>query len=225
MTEKILFVEDDLDLQEIVADFFTEKSGGEIELTCVASGGEALDYAQNCSFDLVLLDVMLPESDGFTICRELRRRSDVPIIFLTARQGEEDRLRGYQLGCDDYIAKPFFVSELYAKSRALLRRVRGEGWDRCLIAGKISLDPYRYRAFSDETELNLAPKEFALLRLLLEEKGRVLSREQILLRVWGWETEVSDRVIDNHIKKLRRALGPAAGQLKTVVKSGYRLED
>lgn len=224
MTEKILFVEDDLDLQEIVRDFFTAKSGGTVEITCLDNGAEALCYAQSCAFDLVLLDVMLPGVDGFTICRELRRHSEVPIIFLTARQGEEDRLHGYHLGCDDYLAKPFFVSELYAKSRALLRRTKGEGRDRRLTAGRISLDPYRCTAFVDEAELNLAPKEFALLRLLLEEKGRVLSREQLLLHIWGYEAEVSDRVIDNHVKKLRRALGAAASQLKTVVKHGYRLE-
>ena len=107
MAYKVLLIEDDLDLQEIITDYFSDRSSENMVLTCIANGSEALLYASDSTFDLVLLDVMLPDADGFTICREFRKHSDVPIMFLTARQDETDRLHGYRLGCDDYVVKPF----------------------------------------------------------------------------------------------------------------------
>lgn len=222
---KVLLIEDDLDLQEIISDYFGEKSKGEISLTCISNGAEALLYANNSTFDLVLLDVMLPEVDGFTICREFRRYSDMPIMFLTARQEETDRLHGYSLGCDDYIVKPFSNAELYAKANALIRRAKGIVRESVMTVGQIRLDVYRCTVFVEETEIELAPKEFAILRFLMENRGHVVSREALLVNMWGYDSDVSDRVIDNHVKKLRKSLGKAAGQLKTVVKSGYKMEE
>jgi len=222
---KILLIEDDLDLQEIISDYFGEKSKEEIVLTCITNGTEALLYASDSTFDLVLLDVMLPEVDGFTICREFRKHNDLPIMFLTARQEETDRLHGYSLGCDDYIVKPFSNAELYAKANALIRRAKGIVREAGMTVGQIRLDIFRCTVFVDETEIVLAPKEFSILRLLMENRGHVVSREALLVNIWGYDSDVSDRVIDNHVKKLRKALGKAAGQVKTVVKNGYKLEE
>jgi len=225
VTYKILLVEDDLDLQEIIADFFGDKSNEEIAFTCITNGADALLYANDSAFDLVLLDVMLPDVDGFTICREFRKHNDVPIMFLTARQDEVDRLHGYSLGCDDYIVKPFSNAELYAKANALIRRAKGIIGESVLTVGKIRLDIYRCTVFVEDVEIILAPKEFAMLRFLMEYRGHVVSRESLLVNIWGYDSDVSDRVIDNHVKKLRKALGTAAGQVKTVVKNGYKLEE
>jgi DNA-binding response OmpR family regulator len=167
---------------------------------------------------------MLPEVDGFDICRELRKRSEVPIIFITARHKENDRLHGYQLGGDDYISKPFSLAELYAKVTALIKRTKGMVRNEVMSAGSIKLDPFRYTAYLNDEEIFLAPKEFTLLKILMENQGRVVSRESLLIRIWGYDFTGNDRVVDNHIKKLRRSLGPAAKQIKTVIKIGYKLE-
>ena len=225
MNYKILLVEDDLDLQEIIADYFGDKSNEEMSFTCITNGAEALLYSTDSTFDLVLLDVMLPDMDGFTICREFRKQNDVPIMFLTARQDETDRLHGYNLGCDDYIVKPFSNAELYAKANALIRRAKGIIRESALTVGRIRLDLYRCTVFVEDVEIILAPKEFAILRLLMENRSRVVSREALLVGIWGYDFEGSDRVVDNHVKKLRRALGIAAAQIKTVVKNGYKLEE
>lgn len=225
MTYKILLVEDDVELIEIISDYFEEKSQGIFNIDCAKTGDEGQQKCIENEYDLVLLDVMLPEVDGFTICRELRRNSDVPIIFITARQSEEDRLHGYSLGCDDYISKPFSLAELYAKVTALIKRTKGMVRNEIMTAGKIKLDPYRYTVFVNDEELILAPKEYAILKILMENAGKVVSRESLLIRVWGYEFDGNERVVDNHIKKLRKSLGDAAPQIKTVVKIGYRLEE
>jgi len=167
---------------------------------------------------------MLPEVDGFTICREVRKRSNVPIIFITARHQEQDRLHGYNLGCDDYIVKPFSLAELYAKVTALIRRAKGTVRNEVMRAGSIGLNPYRYTVMVNDTEVALAPMEFAILKILIENTGRLVSRESLLIRIWGYDFEGNDRVVDNHVKKLRKALGDASKQIKTVIKRGYKLE-
>jgi len=224
MAFKLLLVEDDGELREIITDYFTEKSGGTWSVTSAKNGEEGHEMCLTDEYDLVLLDVMLPEVDGFTICRELRKNSDVPIIFLTARHSEEDRLYGYRVGCDDYVTKPFSLAELYAKVTALLKRAKGMIRTEVMEVGSIKLDPYRFSVWVNGEEVVLAPKEFAVLRILMENPGQVVGRETLLTRVWGYDFEGSDRVVDNHIKKLRQALGSAAGQLKTVFKRGYKLE-
>lgn len=224
MAFRILLVEDDAELREIIADYFTDKSQGAYHLDFAATGGEGQQKCMEDDYDLVLLDVMLPEVDGFAICRELRKSSEVPIIFVTARHKEADRLHGYLLGGDDYIAKPFSLAELYAKATALIKRTKGMVRSEIMIAGSIKLDPYRYTVYVNDEEVILAPMEFALLKTLMENQGRVVSRESLLIRVWGYDFEGNDRVVDNHIRKLRRSLGTAARQIKTVIKIGYKLE-
>ena len=221
----ILLVEDERTLRELVGDYLTRRSGGQWRVLPAADGGEALLLAASQPLDLAILDVMLPDIDGFALCRELRSGSDLPILFLSARSAEEDRLRGYGLGADDYMTKPFSQAELFAKAAALLRRSKGEMGRDLLVSGGVAVDIPAHAALVDGKRVDLPPKELAILRLLLEERGRVLRREDLLLRLWGWDYEGSDRVVDTHVKNLRRALGPWARCLKTVFKTGYKWED
>lgn len=224
MAFKLLLVEDDAEMREIIFDYFTEKSEGAFVIDMAENGDKGL---QNCyvnHYDLVLLDIMLPDVDGFTICRELRKNSDVPIVFITARHGVGDRLHGYQLGCDDYVTKPFSLAELYAKVVALLKRAKGMVRAEAMVAGSIKLDPYRCTVAVNGQEVVLAPLEFAVLKILMENPGRVLDRDILITRIWGYDFEGNERVVDNHIKKLRRVLGSASSQVKTVYKRGYKLE-
>nr|WP_312579406.1 response regulator transcription factor [Sedimentibacter sp.] len=224
MMIKLLLVEDDPEIREIITDYFIEKSAGLFDIYNAETGIDGQLSYMNNEFDLVLLDVMLPEVDGFTICRELRRISDVPIIFITARHNENDRLYGYQLGCDDYVTKPFSLAELYAKVTALLRRSKGMVRKGVITTGNIKLDPYQCTAYVNDDEVILAPIEFAILKILMENNGKVLSRDSLIIRIWGYDFDGNDRVVDNHVKKLRKALGSASGQIKTVFKKGYKLE-
>ncbi len=221
----ILLVEDERTLRELVGDYLTRRSGGQWRVLPAADGGEALLLAASQPLDLAILDVMLPDIDGFALCRELRSGSDLPILFLSARSAEEDRLRGYGLGADDYMTKPFSQAELFAKAAALLRRSKGEMGRDLLVSGGVAVDIPAHAALVDGKRVDLPPKELAILRLLLEERGRVLRREDLLLRLWGWDYEGSDRVVDTHMKNLRRALGPWARCLKTVFKTGYKWEE
>ena len=224
MVFKLLLVEDDEEIREIIIDYFTEKSGGTLTINTAETGIEGQLKCIDNEYDLVLLDVMLPEVDGFTICRELRKKSDVPIIFITARHNESDRLHGYKLGCDDYVTKPFSLAELYAKVNALLKRSKGMVRREIMTAGKIKIDPYSYTAYVNDEEIILAPIEFAILKILVESQGTVVSRDSLIIRIWGYDFDGNDRVVDNHVKKLRKALGSASAQIKTVFKKGYKLE-
>lgn len=224
MAFKLLLVEDDAEMREIITDYFAEKSEGGFTLDPAETGEKARQKCLDNEYDLVLLDVMLPEIDGFIICRELRKISDVPVIFITARHNEDDRLYGYKVGCDDYVTKPFSLAELYAKVMALLKRSKGMVRDEAIAVGDIRLDPYRCTVMVNGEEVILAPMEFAILKILMENPGQVMSRDRLLIRIWGYDFEGNDRVVDNHIKKLRRALGNAASQIKTVFKKGYKLE-
>lgn len=222
---KLLLVEDDAEIREIITDYFLEKGGGAFTIDTAETGSAGREKCLENAYDLVLLDVMLPEVDGFVICRELRKTSDVPIIFITARHHEKDRLYGYKLGGDDYVTKPFLLAELYAKVMALLKRARGMVRNEVMTAGSIKLDPYRCNVYVHENAVMLAPREFAILKILLENRGKVVSRDSLIVRLWGYDFDGNDRVVDNHIKKLRRALGSAAAQIKTVFKKGYKLEE
>jgi DNA-binding response OmpR family regulator len=225
MVFKLLLVEDDPEIREIIIDYFSERSNGSLTIDTASTGIEGQSKSIDNDYDLVLLDIMLPEADGFTICRELRKSSDVPIIFITARQNEKDILHGYNLGCDDYITKPFSLAELYAKSIALLKRSKGMVRNELMTAGRIKLDPYRYRTHVDHKEIMLPPIEFAILKILIENQGKVVSRENLIIRIWGYDYDGNERVVDNHMKKLRKALGEAYVQIKTVFKKGYKMEE
>lgn len=224
MSYRILLVEDDAELREIITDYFDAKGRELYTLDAANTGEEGLEKCIENDYDLLLLDIMLPGVDGFSICRELRRSSDVPIIFITAKDNENDRLHGYYLGGDDYITKPFSLAELYMKVVALIKRAKGMVISEMLEAGAIKLDPYRYIVFVNDEEVILAPTQFAILKMLLENRGKLVARESLLIRIWGYDYEGNERVVDNHIKKLRKSLGVAGEQIKTVIKQGYKLE-
>lgn len=224
MKATILLAEDERDMREVLCDYFTAKSGGELTMISAPDGNTALHLIETQPFDLLLLDIMLPGTDGFALCRAAREQGDAPVLFVTAREDKQDKLHGYGLGADDYVVKPFSLAVLYAKAQALLRRSRGMTAAEVLRAGELELDPARGTVTADGQRIDLPPKEFALLRALMERKNRVLTRDELLDLAWGWDYDGTDRVIDGHIKKLRRALGKHAECIKTVVKRGYKLE-
>ncbi|MBR4304295.1 MAG: response regulator transcription factor [Clostridia bacterium] len=222
MNYRILIVEDEPKLREVLCDLM--HSRGDIP-TQACNGVEALQIISEQEFDAVLLDIMMPELDGLSVCRALRRSSDVPIIFLTALSDEEDKLLGFELGADDYITKPFSLSVLYAKTEALIKRnqrrvVFGERMD----CGEIVLETSTRRVFAGKNEVMLTPKEFALLKCLMQNKNIVLSREQLLVKCWGYDYEGEDRAVDTHIRRLREKLGKYSDCIKTVIKAGYKME-
>lgn len=223
MAYRILLVEDDHNIREVISDYFSSKS--DLLLTEAADGNEGLTQISENEFDLIMLDVMLPNIDGFSLCREIRRKSDIPVLFLTARAREEDVLYGYELGCDDYIVKPFSLAELHAKVQALLKRSKGMVLSRELRCGRICLDPITLNVNADGRDVELAPKEFAILKYLMEHKDWAVDRETLLTRIWGYDYFGGDRTVDNHIKKLRKSLGSAGDQIKTVMKKGYKITD
>ncbi len=218
--DNILVVEDEPRIRSIIRDYFQAHG-----LSCdlARDGEEALDLLSDHDYDAILLDILMPKLDGFGVCRAVREKSGVPILFLTALGGEEDTLRGYALGADDYITKPFSLAVLLAKTQAIIRRSRGSHTT-CLTCGSICLDPSRRLCTVDGAEIKLSPREFDLLECLMRNKGQVLSREQLLNKVWGLDFEGEDRAVDVRMRALRSALGPAGSQIKTVYKAGYRLE-
>ena len=224
MKATILLAEDERDMREVLCDYFTAKSGGELTMISAPDGNTALHLIETQPFDLLLLDIMLPGTDGFALCRAAREQGDAPVLFVTAREDEQDKLYSYDQGADDYVVKPFSLAVLYAKAQALLRRSRGMTAAEVLRAGALELNPARGTVTADGQRIDLPPKEFALLRALMERKNRVLTRDELLDLAWGWDYDGTDRVIDGHIKKLRRALGKHADCIKTVVKRGYKLE-
>lgn len=219
--KKILLIEDDIEICEVITDYFNAKG---TDVTSVHDGREALDVinAGIDMYDVLLLDIMLPGVDGFSLCRAVRRTSSIPLVFITARGREEDVLYGYELGCDDYITKPFSLAALYAKCTALTRRTANEP-ARELVCGKIRLDTRSLSCYTDGREIELPPKEFAILHYLMSNEDTVIDRDTLLDRLWGYDYCGSDRVVDNHIKKLRKALGSAGGQIKTVISKGYKI--
>ena len=222
MELNILIAEDEPRLRAILCDYFQSK--GDFP-TAAPDGLTALELADTQDFDGVLLDIMMPGLDGLGVCRALRKRSDVPIIFLTALSDEEDKLLGYELGADDYVTKPFSLSVLYAKLTALIRRNRGSlRTDGQLEMGGITLDLTARKAFTAGKEIALTPKEYSLLLCLMRNKNSVMSREQLLVKCWGYDYEGESRAVDTHIKRLREKLGDHAACIKTVIKAGYKLE-
>ncbi len=222
MPYKIFIVEDEEKLREVLCDYF--KSKGELPVEA-GDGIQALALLEEQEFDAVLLDIMMPGLDGLSVCRAVRKSNDVPIVFLTALSDEEDKLLGYELGADDYVTKPFSLSVLYAKLLALIKRNQRNvlTGDR-MEAGGITLDQARRKVFIGKREILLTPKEYALLRCLMQNKNLVLSREQLLIKCWGYDYEGESRAVDTHIKRLREKLGEHASCIKTVIKAGYRLE-
>ena len=220
MPDTILIVEDEPHMGTILQDYFAAHG---VESDLASDGDTALDAFARRDYDAALLDVMIPGLDGYGVCRAIRRESSLPILFLTALGGEEQALYGYSQGADDYVTKPFSLALLLAKTTALIRRSRGTE-DGALICGAIRLEPGPMLCTVSHNQVKLSPREYQLLLCLLRNRGKVLSREQLLTRVWGWDFEGGDRAVDVQVKNLRAALGDAGKQIKTVFKAGYKLE-
>lgn len=221
----ILLVEDDEKIREIISFYFSNKKEHPMQILEAKDGEECFAMLYEKRVDLVLLDIMLPGQNGFDICKEIRKDNDIPIIFITAKGDEEDVLHGYANGCDDYIVKPFAMAQLYAKVNALLNRAKGMVVNQVMKFGEIVLDIYHKKVFCEGEEIVLANLEFELLRLLMENKKISLSRERIITSIWGYDYEGNERVIDDHIRKLRKSLGVYGKMIKTDINYGYRLSD
>jgi len=224
---RILVVDDEPTLVATLR-FNLEREG--FDVIVASDGGEALELAQSQRPDLVLLDLMLPGMHGFEVCRALRKRTTIPIVIVTARADEVDRIVGLELGADDYITKPFSMVELIARLRALLRRAAGSAAlpeDEILAAGPLAVDLGRREALMHGKSLRLNPKEFDLLVTLMQNRGRTLTRDQILTKVWKYGGEGLSRTVDVHIGRLRRKIESYPDppvRIITIRRYGYRLE-
>ena len=225
MKPKILVVDDEPDAIELIE--FNLKAAG-FDVLKASDGAEALRSARVTAPDLILLDVMLPELDGLQVCRTIRAdpaTARVPIVMLTAKAAEIDRVLGLELGADDYVTKPFSPRELVLRIKNLLKRHSVAGEPEQLRAGELVLNIPRHRVTWKGKSLVLTATEFKVLTILLERKGRVQSREQLLKDAWGYNNVVDTRTVDTHMRRLREKLGPAAKCLETVRGVGYRILD
>ncbi len=226
MNPRVLIVEDENALVEVLK-YNLEKEGFRTEIAL--DGEEALLALEERSPDLVILDWMLPRVSGLEVCRQIRRRKgtrNIPIVMLTARGEEGDRVRGLENGADDYVTKPFSPRELVARVRAVLRRSSPESMEEVLRYGGVEMDLTTHRVTRDGRRIRLGPTEFRLLRVLMERPGRVYSREQLLDMAWGTDKEVEPRTVDVHVRRLRKALnGPGDLELIRTVRSvGYAID-
>ncbi len=216
----ILIVEDEKAMQDIIADYMGK--GGH---TCFTAddGIDALVILKNHPMDLLILDVLMPHLDGFSVCKLAREMGDMPIIMLTAKSAEDDKLKGYDYGADDYMTKPFSPKVLLAKVNALLRRSSPTAAG-AITAGKIMLQPNAHKVYLDGQEIALTHKEYELLAFLMANPGQVFNREQLLNRVWGYDFQGTTRTVDTHVKTLRQKLGSEGRHIVTLIHSGYKFE-
>ncbi len=223
----ILIVEDERDLSSLIRRHLEE--GGHQVLQAF-NGPSAVQYGTQEHPDLIILDWMLPGLDGLEVCRRIRRESIAPILMLTARSEEIDRVLGLEVGADDYLTKPFSIRELLARVHALLRRVEldqaagqpGETASPVIKAGPLQVDPSAHVVTVEGRPVELAPKEFDLLELLVRHPGRAFSRDYLVEKVWGYDANGSDRTVDTHVLRLRKKLGPVGDRIETVWGLGYR---
>ena len=218
---KILIVEDDLSIQALLHDFIQE-AGYSVALA--ADGVEALAKYSEQDFDLVLLDIMLPKIDGYGVCEVIRQKSDVPIIMLTALDGEKNQIRGLDLQADDYITKPFSMPVLLRKIAAVLRRSSKQNdTPQTMNYKNLTLDLDGYKVYAGGEGIDLTSREFEMLRELLTNRGRLLTRQNLLQTIWKYEFFGEERIIDTHIKNLRKKLG-TADYIETIRGVGYRID-
>ncbi len=217
---EILVVEDEKNMQDIIGAYM--QKGGH---TCLIAddGVEALMILKSHPVDLMVLDIMMPHIDGFSVCKMTREMSNIPIVMLTAKSDESDKLKGYEYGADDYMTKPFSPKVLLAKVNALLRRTFSEPAD-ALNVGDITVVSSSRQVYVEGEEIALTHMEYELLHLFMTNPGQVFTREQLLNRIWGYEFEGTSRTVDTHIKTLRQKLGSEGRHIVTLIRSGYKFE-
>lgn len=224
--KRILIVDDEADVTELLAYHLKAKG---YDAQAINNPNQIMDYARSFSPDLVILDVMMPELNGIQICRMLRvdrKLKRVPIIFLSAKTEEGDRIQGLEVGADDYICKPFSPKELILRVQSIFRRIdEGEKEEeaRQIQIGRIFLDVEHHEVRVGDQPIELTATEFKLLKALMERKGRVQPRDQLLLKVWKYETEIETRTVDTHIRRLREKIGSESGLIETIRGVGYRM--
>ena len=218
----ILIVDDEQRMRKLVRDYMIREGYVVLE---ASNGRQALEiFHSDAKVSLIILDVMMPEIDGWQVCAEIRKTSKIPIIMLTAKSDERDELRGFELGVDEYVTKPFSPRTLAARVNAILRRTMGNAVEKNLSAGGIELDKSAHIVTIDGKPVDLSFKEFELLQYFMENNGIALSRERILNSVWNYDYYGDARTIDTHVKKLRSKLGDKASLIKTVWGIGYKFE-
>ena len=216
---KILIVEDEYDIRELLQNYL-ENEG--YQVITASDGGQAIELFRSFSVDLVLLDILLPRLNGYEVCKAIREESDLPVIMLTALDSEEDQLKGFDLRIDDYIPKPFSMPVLLRKIGAILRRTMGDSPSNRITYRALTLDVDSYKAYISGQTVDLTPREFEMLKALLQNQGRVLSRQMLLNRVWSYDFYGDERIVDTHIKNLRKKLG--SDYIETIRGVGYRID-
>ena len=218
----LLIVDDEPKIRELIRKY----AAFEGYMTDEASTGmEAVDKCSRNKYDLVIMDVMMPELDGFSACKEIRKFSQVPILMLSARGEEYDRIHGFDLGVDDYVVKPFSPKELMMRIAAILKRSTRASTDNDVVQlGKLTVDFTARKVLLDDTPLDLSPKEYELLFFMVRNRGIALTRETLISKVWGYDYYGDDRTLDTHIKLLRRQLGECSDKITTLRGVGYRFE-
>jgi two-component system response regulator VanR len=220
---RILIVEDEKKLNDILYDYVLDKYKFAI-IDQIFDGYEALISIEENSYDLILLDVMLPNVGGFEICQTLRKTSSTPVIMLSALSDEDNQLRGYNLGIDEYITKPYSPKLVIKKIEAILGRYNEANEHGLIEYGIISYDLEKHKIFIEDEEINLNKKEWDLFSLFINNKGRIFTRDNLLNKVWGYDYFGDVRTVDTHIKRLRQKLKNASGYIVTIFKLGYKLE-
>lgn len=224
MKKSVLIIEDEEAKTGDIKDCFLQAG---YEVTKSVGGTESIEFIEYNDYDIILLDLMRPEIDGFPLCAKIRKSKDTPIIMITARSDEDDMLIGYEMGIDDYMTKPFSIKVLLAKANALIKRSQGNvcGGESVIVACGIVINNDSHTVSVDGEYVDLTPKEYDLLSYLILNKGRVLSRDTLLSKVWGYDYFGDLRTVDTHIKKLRAKLGAKAVCIKTLIKAGYKFDD
>ncbi|MCG7409380.1 response regulator transcription factor [Paenibacillus sp. ACRRX] len=220
MNYQILVIEDDQEIRELIKQFLMTQ---QYNVEVASDGIEGMKQFNKQSFDLILLDVMMPNLNGFEVAKMIRNESNVPIILLTALEEEQDQLKGFDLGIDDYITKPFSFHLLIRRVEAVLRRSKDQGTNNSLVFKEVQVDCNAYKVYVNEVEIPLTTKEFEIIQLLVQNEKKVLTRESIVEKVWGYDYYGDTRVIDTHIKNVRKKLD--IPYIKTVKGIGYKIDD
>lgn len=223
MERKYLIVEDNDLIRQAVVDYFVMRDE-DIVFDQASTGLDGVELIKDNQYDLIILDIMLPGMSGFDICRQVRKKYNCPVFFLTALVGEENVINGYNIGADDYIQKPFSIKELFAKAETVVKRYQKNKIHNILTLGEIEIDTFTATTRINGKEIELAPKEYSILKFLIENRGKVYARSEIIANVWERGFVGTDRVVDSQIKKLRKCMGKSGNRITTVFGKGYMID-